>query len=86
MTPKDPADGLGFYGCPDTACRFMLNVGCKKHKDPCPSCGGVVLERWRNPKAGPPESDADRFWGCGRYPTCRFTHPWKGPQPTSAPG
>ncbi|HEU4564451.1 MAG TPA: DNA topoisomerase, partial [Gemmatimonadaceae bacterium] len=66
--------GTAFYACEDRACRFTLPLGAKRRRDPCPACGGVVLERRRKPtpaqqRAG--ETGAP-FWACARWPACKF--------------
>jgi predicted RNA-binding Zn-ribbon protein involved in translation (DUF1610 family) len=74
LTPTDPSGGAPFYACEDRACKFRLPVGAKRRRLPCPTCGGVVLERWVKPND--PAAVAEAVWRCARYPQCRFSAAW----------
>jgi DNA topoisomerase-1 len=76
LTPTDPAGGVPFYACEDRACKFRLSVGAKRRRQPCPNCGGVVLERWCKPDR--PEAPAEAVWRCARHPECAYTAAWTG--------
>ena len=65
-----PADGAPYYACPDRGCRFTLPVGSRRRAAPCPSCGGVVVERRPRPKPG--RAAGAPFWACARYPDCGY--------------
>ena len=64
-----PADGSApYYACADRACRFTLTVGARRRAAPCPTCGGIVVERrTRATGAG--------FWSCAKHPACEYTTP-----------
>ena len=66
-----PADGAPYYACPDRGCRFTLPVGSRRRVTPCPTCGGVVVERRPRPKPGATAAGAP-FWSCARYPACSY--------------
>ena len=66
-----PADGAAYYACPDRGCRFTLPVGSRRRAAPCPTCGGVVVERRPRPKPGAKAAGAP-FWSCARYPECSY--------------
>jgi len=54
----------GFYACERDGCRFTLPLGARRRREPCPRCGGLVLERRRK--------DGGAFWACAKYPDCRY--------------
>jgi DNA topoisomerase-1 len=60
-----------YYACPDRGCRFTLTVGARRRAAPCPSCGGVVVER--RPRAAAGGKAGASFWSCARYPECRYS-------------
>jgi DNA topoisomerase-1 len=63
-----------YYACPDRACKFTLTVGARRRAAPCPSCGGVVVER--RPRAASGKSSGQggaSFWSCARYPECSYS-------------
>jgi DNA topoisomerase I len=67
--------GSAHYACPDRGCGFTLTKGFLKRQADCPDCRAAVVERRRR------QSDAERvqgkppqsFWGCVRYPECKYT-------------
>ncbi|HET7457680.1 MAG TPA: DNA topoisomerase, partial [Gemmatimonadaceae bacterium] len=64
-----PADGTApYYACADRACRFTLTVGARRRAAPCPSCGGVVVER----RGGRTSAGV---WSCARSPGCDYSIP-----------
>jgi DNA topoisomerase-1 len=63
-----------FYACEDHVCNFSLPVGAKRRREPCPSCGGIVLERRRTPR--PDGGGGEPFWSCARYPACTWSERW----------
>jgi ssDNA-binding Zn-finger/Zn-ribbon topoisomerase 1 len=66
LTPSDPSAGAPWYACADRECGFKLPVGARRRKDPCPQCGGIVLERRR-------ANSAEWLWQCARHPECAYT-------------
>ncbi|MFL5581218.1 MAG: type I DNA topoisomerase [Gemmatimonadaceae bacterium] len=71
LTPTSPQMGAAFYACESRECGFTLPLGARRRRDPCPQCGGVVLERRRKPSAeGQP---GEPFWSCAKYPECRYS-------------
>ncbi len=85
LTPSAAGGGTPFYACRDRACGFRLTVGARRRREPCPSCGGIVVERWVTPdaRAAPPEA----VWRCAKHPACRHEAPWAAratPSPSAA--
>jgi DNA topoisomerase-1 len=74
LTPLDAGGGAPFYACEDRECKFRLPVGARRRRAPCPSCGGVVLERWVTPDAA--AAPAHAVWRCARQPACRYEAEW----------
>lgn len=58
------AAGTPSYACPGAACGFTLPLGARRRRTPCPTCGGVVLERR---EGGTPA------WRCARE--CGYAEP-----------
>jgi DNA topoisomerase-1 len=75
VTPNEAAAGVAMFACDDRGCGFTLPVGARRRKEPCPSCGGVVIERRQRPTATQSARGAggDPYWCCARYPDCAFT-------------
>ncbi|HEX5831656.1 MAG TPA: DNA topoisomerase, partial [Gemmatimonadaceae bacterium] len=74
LTPTSPAAGVPVYVCEDRGCTFRLPVGAKRRREPCPACGGVVLERRSGDRPG-----AQAVWRCARHPECGYSAAWAGP-------
>jgi DNA topoisomerase-1 len=64
LHPAEGVEGAAFYACEDRACKFTLPLGARRRREPCPKCGGLVLERRRK--------DGGAFWACAKYPECRY--------------
>jgi ssDNA-binding Zn-finger/Zn-ribbon topoisomerase 1 len=69
VTPAAGGDAP-YYACPDRSCKFTLTVGARRRTAPCPTCGGVVVER--RPR-GAKNGAGEPFWSCARYPSCRYS-------------
>ncbi|HEU4698336.1 MAG TPA: type I DNA topoisomerase [Gemmatimonadales bacterium] len=81
LHPGEGASGAAaapFYACDDRGCRFTLPVGARRRREPCPQCGGIVLERRRR--------DGGAFWACARYPACKYSADLAKAFPPAAPG
>lgn len=78
---RNPKDGSQFYGCTRyPACKYTVSARGGSHQSSlqnrakkenanvprCPKCGAELLER----KNG---RDGTVFYGCARYPECRYT-------------
>lgn len=72
IKPLKEKYGNAFYACEDQDCSFHLTYGAKKRQEPCPECGGTVVERRKR-------DGTDPFWSCSKYPDCKFTQEMVNP-------